>query len=112
MSKKRQTPTEQGQETKQRTPTFLLELPLVVDAGQANRIRAHLEAGRALYNAVLSAGQKRLRQMRADPGWQAARAIPRAHKAERKAAFAALRRPGLERDGGLHTPAVPRVDVG
>ena len=38
------------------TPTFLLELPLQVNAGQAKHIRGHLEAGRQLYNAVLSEG--------------------------------------------------------
>ena len=74
-----------------KTPTFLLELPLVVEAGQAARQRAHLEAGRQFYNAVLSAGQRRLRQMRADPAWQVARAIPRTHTQERRAAFSALR---------------------
>jgi hypothetical protein len=76
---------------KEQTPTFLLELPLEVDAGQATRLRAHLEAGRQFYNAVLSAGQRRMRRMRADPGWQTARAIPRTHKQERRAAYATLR---------------------
>src|SRR5499427_1136571 len=76
---------------KRKTPTFLLELPLVVDAGQAARLRAHLEAGRQFYNALLSEGQRRLRQMRADPRWQAARAIPKAQKQERAAAFSQLR---------------------
>ena len=74
-----------------KAPTFLLELPLVVEAGQAARQRAHLEAGRQFYNAVLSAAQRRLRQMRADPAWQVARAIPRTHIQERRAAFSALR---------------------
>jgi hypothetical protein len=86
--------TKQPKENKQRsqkTPTFLLELPLVVNAGQAKRIRGHLEAGRQFYNAVLSEGQRRLRRMRADPAWQTACAIPRAHKHERAAAFSALR---------------------
>jgi len=73
------------------TPTFLLELPLEVSAGQAKRLRAHLEAGRAFYNAVLAEGQKRVRQMRADPAWQVARAIPRTHKPQRAAAFGRLR---------------------
>ena len=41
---------------KTKTQTFLLELPLVIEAGQAARQRAHLEAGRQFYNAVLSAG--------------------------------------------------------
>jgi hypothetical protein len=73
------------------TPTFLLELPLRVVPGQSRRVRAHLEAARQLYNAVLSEGQRRLRHMRADPAWQAARAIPCSQKQERKRAFAALR---------------------
>src|SRR5258706_16003200 len=87
MSKKSQAPTEQGQATKKRTPTFLLELPLHVNEGQASRLRTHLEAGRQFYNAVLSEGQKRLRQMRADPAWQQARAVPRAQKQERARSF-------------------------
>jgi len=91
MSKKRQAPTEQGKEMKQRTPTFLLELPLQVNEGQATRLRAHLEAGRQFYNALLSEGQRRLRKMRADPAWQAVRAIPCSHGQERATAFRALR---------------------
>ncbi len=46
MSKKSQAAAEQGKETKKRTPTFLLELPLQVNESQAARLRAHLEAGR------------------------------------------------------------------
>ncbi len=82
---------EERKPSRTKTPTFLLELPLLADAGQAARLGAHLEVGRQFYNAVLSAGQRRLRRMRADPAWQAARAIPRARKQERKAAFSALR---------------------
>ncbi len=80
-----------AREPKKQTPTFLLELPLVAGPAQAKRLRAHLEAGRQFYNALLSEGQRRLRQMRADPAWQAARAIPRSRKQERQAAFSALR---------------------
>lgn len=90
MSKKQQQ-KKQVQALRRKTPTFLLELPLQVHEGQAKRIRAHLEAGRALYNAVLCEGNKRLRRMRADPAWKAARAIPRAQKQERQSAFSALR---------------------
>jgi hypothetical protein len=91
MSKKKKQ-SEQGEpEPRRRTPTFLLELPLQVNESQAKRIRGHLEAGRQFYNAVLSEGNQRLRQMRADPAWQAARAIPRSHTLERQAAFSALR---------------------
>src|SRR5215831_2627935 len=73
------------------TSTFLLELPLRVSPAQARRLRAHLEAARQLYNAILSEGQRRLRRMRADPAWQAARAIPRSQQLERQHAFGALR---------------------
>jgi hypothetical protein len=83
--------TRERKPPKEKTPTFLLELPLEVEAGQAARLRAHLEAGRQFYNAVLSAGQLRLRQMRADPAWQEARAISRTHTQERQAAYSALR---------------------
>ncbi len=91
MSKKRPAPPEQGQNTKRRTPTFLLELPLQVNERQAARLDAHLEAGRQFYNAVLSEGQRRLKKMRADPAWQAARALSRSQKQERATAFRALR---------------------
>ena len=76
---------------KSTTPTFLLELPLRVDAGQARRLRAHFEAARCLYNALLGEAMKRLRAMRADPAWQEARALPLAQKQERKEAFSQLR---------------------
>jgi hypothetical protein len=77
--------------TRSKTPTFLLELPLSVDPGQAKRLRAHFEAARCLYNALLGEALIRLRRMRRDPQWQAARAMPRTHKQERNAAFARLR---------------------
>jgi hypothetical protein len=108
MARKRTKHTHPRRETgKQchRTPTFLLELPLVVEEGQAKRLRAHLEAGRAFYNAMLSEGQKRLRRMRADPAWQTTRAIPRSHKQERQAAFAALRQQYGFSEYALHAHA-------
>ena len=97
--------TRESKQPKQKTPTFLLELPLQVEAGQAKRLRAHLEAGRQFYNAVLSEGQKRLRRMKADPAWQAARAIPRSQKQERRAAFSALREQYRFSEAGLHAYA-------
>jgi hypothetical protein len=89
--KQKPSPTEQAAEARKKTPTFLLEVPVRVTAAQAKRLRAHLEAARQFYNAVLSEGQQRLWHMRADPAWQTARAIPRTQKLERQRAFAALR---------------------
>ncbi len=76
---------------KSKTPTFLLELPLIVSQAHAKRLRAHFEAARCLYNALLSEAFRRLCHMRSDPAWQAAAAIPRLQKRERQAAFSRLR---------------------
>src|SRR5579884_1784141 len=74
------------------TPSFILELPLRVDWSCEQPLRAHLEAGRCLYNALLSEANKRLAAMRNDPLWQSARAIPHTHKILRREAFSALRK--------------------
>jgi transposase len=84
------------------TPTFLLELPLRLDPGQANRLRAHLEVARCFYNALLGEALARMQRMRRDPSWQAARALPRSHKQERSAAFARLRNQYGFSDFALH----------
>lgn len=88
---------------KSKTPTFLLELPLVVDPGQAKRLRAHFEAARCLYNALLGEALKRLQRMRADPAWQAACAIPKTQKRERQAAFSQLRQEHGFSEYAMHT---------
>src|SRR5690242_16968974 len=91
MPRQRKASTELQPPAHKPKPTFLLELPLQVTPGQARRLRAHLEAARQFYNAVLSEGHLRLQYMRADPAWQAACAIPRTHQLDRQRAFAALR---------------------
>src|SRR5450631_2719969 len=75
-----------------KTPTFLLELPLQVDWSTEKTLRTHLEAARCLYNALLHEANKRLRQMRNDPAWQAARSLPRTEKLARTQAFSQLRK--------------------
>jgi hypothetical protein len=77
--------------SKSKTSTFLLELPLRVDAEQAKHLRAHFEAARCLYNALLGEAISRLGRMRADPRWQQARMIPKTCKQERHALFSQLR---------------------
>jgi transposase len=88
-----------------KTPTFLLELPLRVDAGQAVRLRAHLEVARWFYNALLGEARKRLQQMRSDPAWQAARSLGRSQKQARQEAFAHLRHQYGFSEYGLHAYA-------
>jgi hypothetical protein len=76
---------------KSKTPTFQVELQLMVNPEQARRLRAHFEAARVLYNALLGEALARLHRMRADPAWQTACALPRTQKRERAAAFTSLR---------------------
>ena len=76
---------------KSKTPTFLVELPLQVNSQQAKHLRAHFEAARCLYNALLGEASSRLKRMRADPRWQQARLIPKTQKHERSALFSQLR---------------------
>lgn len=69
------------------TPTYIIELQLVV-SGAADRVMAgRLEAGRRLYNAVLHEALKRLTLMRQSKQWHAARALPKGPS--RTAAFKA-----------------------
>src|SRR6266700_1661139 len=75
-----------------KTPTFLLELRLQVDWSTEQSLRAHLEAARCLYNALLHEANTRLQQMRRDPAWQAARVLPRTEKLIRAQAFSQLRK--------------------
>src|SRR5689334_19188375 len=85
-----------------KTVTFLLELLLAVNEVQASHLRAHLEAGRCLYNALLCEALKRLRRLRRDPAWQAARAIPRTRPQERGAAFSRVRQQHHFSEFALH----------
>ena len=91
-----------NRKTRSKSPSFLLELPLSVNSGQARSLRAHFEAARCLYNMLLGEALKRLRQMRSDPLWQDARAIPRKKKQERKEAFSHLREAHAFSEYALH----------
>src|SRR5215472_17457496 len=89
-------------ESKKQTPTFLLELPLAVTAGQAKHLRAHFEAARCLYNAMLGEALARLHRMWADPAWQEARALPKTQKLARAVAFSHVRHTHGFSEYGLH----------
>jgi len=72
-----------------KTPSFILELAIKVSPGQSKVIRSRFEAGRNLYNALLSEAVKRLKALRNSPEYQAARATPKTpeYKEEKRAAF-------------------------
>jgi len=74
-------------------PTFITELPLVVDLGQDAVMQARFEAGRRLFNAVLGEGLKTLSLVRESKAWVAAKALPKGDpgSSERKARHAAFK---------------------
>jgi hypothetical protein len=68
-----------------KTPSFVLELPLVVTPGQERVLLARFEAARRLYNAVLGEALRRRKLMRESRAWQKARTLK--DKKERAADF-------------------------
>jgi len=73
---------------KSSTPSFILELPLVVQPEQARVLIGRFEAGRRLFNATLNDALKTLDLMRQSKLWQAARLLPLKSK-DRNKAFSA-----------------------
>lgn len=70
------------------TPSFVLELPLVLSRRQERTALGRLEAARRLYNAVLGEALRRQRLMRESKDWQGARLLK--DKKERAATFRKL----------------------
>lgn len=59
------------------TPSFVLELPLVVQPREERKLLASFEAGRRLYNACLGEALERLDRMRSSEDWHRAQALPK-----------------------------------
>jgi putative transposase len=75
---------------RQRTPSFVCEVPLRVGPAEERVLQARLEAARALYNACLGEARKRWRLVQQSRAYQQARTLPR-HTPERTDAFRAAR---------------------
>ena len=77
---------------KTKTQSYVVDVPLRVSEQEEARLSKRFEAARHVYNASLGEALRRLDLMRESRVWQAAKAIPKTvKKAERKAAFAAVR---------------------
>ena len=75
-----------------KTSSFVTEIPLVTTSKDLAVLAARLEAGRQLYNAVLSEGKIRLELIRNSELYQQAKAIYRTNKKERSTAFQKARK--------------------
>ncbi|EQD27384.1 ISChy9, transposase orfB, partial [mine drainage metagenome] len=59
--------------SKRKDPSFVLELPLVVNPHEARRLSVRFEAGRQLYHPVWGEALRRLDLMKQSRAWRAAR---------------------------------------
>ncbi len=66
------------------TPSFVTELPLVVDSLTERELLARFQAARQLYNACLGETKKRLQRARASLEWQEAKSLPKSAKNKSK----------------------------
>ncbi|MFK0730111.1 MAG: RNA-guided endonuclease InsQ/TnpB family protein [Gloeotrichia echinulata GP01] len=70
-----------------KTPSFVTEIPLKTTSKDLAVLAARLEAGRQLYNAVLSEGKNRLQLVRDSELYQQARLINKNDKKAKSSAF-------------------------
>ena len=88
-----------------KTPSFIVELPLQVRPAQEKRLVARLEAARQVYNACLGESLRRLDLLRQSKAYQAARKLPKG-KARSQAFREANRAIGFG-EYDLHAYAAP-----
>jgi putative transposase len=74
-----------------KTPSFILELPLVVDSSADAELLSRFQAGRQLYNACLNEAMRRLATLRNSVEYQSAKRLPLKSK-QRSEAFSNARK--------------------
>lgn len=74
------------------TPSFTVEIPLIVDSFQAREIQSRFQAARQLYNACLNEAMVRLELVCHSDAYLAAKKIPKSEKKKRSDAFSEARR--------------------
>ena len=85
-----------------KTPSFIVELPLVVRDADRAILQARYEAARQIYNACLGESLRRLRLKRQSQAFQVAKRIPKSQKAERQDAFRQVNETFGFREYALH----------
>ena len=70
---------------KSKTPSFVVELPLVTNSEQRHILNSRFEAGRQIYNACLGEAINRRDQMLRSKTYRAALDMPSSEKQEKQA---------------------------
>jgi hypothetical protein len=73
-------------------PSFVTELPLIVDSYQEAVLMSRLQAARQLYNACLNEAMVRMNLLRNSDAYKVAKKIPREQKKDRNQAFGDARK--------------------
>ena len=77
---------------KSKTPSFITEIPLVVDSRQEKELLARFQAARQLYNACLNEAMVRMNLVRNSNAYHQAQQIPQTEKKQRRFAFSEARK--------------------
>jgi len=72
---------------KSKTPSFIIEIPLIVDSQQESELLSRFQASRQLYNACLNEAMVRMELVRKSEVYQTARKISKEQKKKRSEAF-------------------------
>ncbi|MGA9381884.1 MAG: transposase, partial [Phormidium sp.] len=70
---------------KTKTPTFIVEIPLVVSSKDVGVLSSRFEAGRQLYNACLGEAMRRLKLVKQSRKYLAAKKLKKGNKARTEA---------------------------
>jgi transposase len=75
-----------------KTPSFITDVPLIVDSKQEAQLLSRFETGRQLYNAVLNESVVRMELVRNSELYKAAKKVPKDQKKKRAEAFELARK--------------------
>jgi len=76
---------------RKKTPSFITEIPLIVDSAQDAELLSKFEAARQLYNACLNQAMVRMDLVRNSEVFKQAKKVPLSNKKQRTDAFSAAR---------------------
>ncbi|MUG94089.1 transposase [Scytonema sp. UIC 10036] len=76
---------------RKKTPSFITEIPLIVDSSQEKELLSKFEASRELYNACLNEAMVRMELVRNSETFKTAKKISKSNKKERTEAFSVAR---------------------
>ncbi|WP_414581723.1 RNA-guided endonuclease TnpB family protein [Scytonema sp. PCC 10023] len=76
---------------RKKTPSFITEIPLIVDSAPEKELLSRFEASRQLYNACLNEAMVRMELVRNSEAFKGAKKISKSKKKERTDAFSAAR---------------------